>query len=72
MREKELFKRGSTSYRILVLTVVFVVLAISVLAPIFLVDGGNRMLGIILAAVIGVTYLFLLLVLIYDWMKSKN
>ena len=73
MPEKRYFKKGSTSYKILLLSIAFILLATSVLTPVFLVEGGNRTLGLILAIVLGVAYILILIYFLYEWMKlSEN
>ncbi len=71
MEKKRYFKRGSTSYRVLVLSIAFVILSVSILTPVFVVEGGNRTLGIVLACVLGATFILILLYFLYDWMKTK-
>ena len=72
MEKNKLFKRGSTSYKILLLTVVFVLLSVSILTPVFLVEGGNRTFGMILAIVLGGAYILTLIYFLYEWMKDQS
>ena len=72
MGSNKYFKKGSISYKILLLTIAFVLLSVSLLTPIFLVDGGNRTLGGIFASVLGITYVLILLYLIYNWAKEQS
>ena len=72
MEKHKLFKRGSTSYRILLLTVAFVLLSVSILTPVFLVEGGNRTFGMILAIVLGCAYILTLIYFLYGWMKDQS
>ena len=72
MGKSKYFRKGSTSYKILILSLAFVLLASSILAPIFLVENGSRTLGIILAFVLLIAYLLILLYFIYEWLKVKS
>lgn len=66
------FKRGSTSYRILAVTIVFLILGASILSPVFLVEGGNRTLGTVLAIILGIAYLLALLYFVYQWLRTPS
>ena len=72
MDKTNLFKRGSTSYKVLTITIVFALLSASILAPVFLIEGGNRTFGAVLAIILGLSYILALLYFLYEWMKDNS
>lgn len=70
--KRKLFKRGSTSFRILIISFIYVFLLISFLAPILLVKDYSKVFAIIVVAVISVAYIFAVLMIIWDYIKTKS
>lgn len=68
---KKLFRHGSTSYKILILTGVFLFVIISFLSPFMLVEDSNKTLALIISICLFVVYLLILLIFIWDHIKAK-
>lgn len=65
------FKRGKLGWKIIWLTLIFLVLFVSIFSPFMLIEGANKTLGIILLVILGFIYIFVLLIFLWDWLKSK-
>ena len=66
------FKRGKLGWRILWLTFIFFLLFASIFAPFMLYENANRTLGLILLCVLGLVYLFIILIFVWDWLKEQD
>lgn len=72
MANKKWFKKGSLSYRLGLTTLVFLILILSFLTPFMTIEGANKMIGVIIAIVFGVIYVFLVLLTLWDAIKGKG
>lgn len=66
------FKRGAIGYRLSILTIVYVILAISFLTPFMTIEGANTTLGIIIVIVLSTIYVFIVLLAIWDEIKKAS
>lgn len=57
--------------KILFLTFMYLFILISLLSPFIVIEGANKVLGYILAGIITLIYLFILLILFWDWFKTR-
>ena len=65
------FKRGKLGWKLLWLTFIFSMLFVSIFAPFMLIESANKTLGIVLLSALGFIYIFLIFILIWDWLKEK-
>lgn len=67
---KKFFKKGEIGYRLLILTIVYIITSLAFLTPFMTIEGANITLGIIITVVLSAIYITIVLFTIWD--KIKN
>lgn len=70
-KNKGLFKRGKLGYRILIISFVFIFILIAELSPFIFLKDANMVLAIILVSITAAAYILIILLLIWDHLKTK-
>lgn len=68
----KILTKGTIQFKIFWLSVAFLLLGVSILAPVGLSEGSNHILLIVLGSVFVVVYLLIVLLLIWEWWKSAH
>ena len=65
-------KLSKTKKKIIILSFIYLLILVSFLSPFIAIEGSNKTLGFIIAGLLTLAYLFILLVFLWDWIKSKT
>lgn len=65
-------KLSKTKKKIIILSFIYLFILVSFLSPFIAIEGSNKTLGFIIAGLLTLAYLFILLVFLWDWIKSKT
>lgn len=65
-------KLSKTKKKIIILSFIYLFILVSFLSPFIAIEGSNKTLGFIIAGILTLAYLFILLVFLWDWIKSKT
>ena len=65
-------KLSKTKKKIIFLSFTYLFILVSFLSPFIAIEGSNKTLGFIIAGILTLAYLFILLVFLWDWIKSKT
>ena len=65
-------KLSKTKKKIIFLSFIYLFILVSFLSPFIAIEGSNKTLGFIIAGLLTLAYLFILLVFLWDWIKSKT
>lgn len=65
-------KLSKTKKKIIILSFIYLFILVSFLSPFIAIEGSNKTLGFIIAGILTLAYLLILLVFLWDWIKSKT